>query len=93
MENIKQFTLIKGKFNIEDGRSIVLNFFNTKINFHNLELLTASESGQGDKQAIEQKISDLNKTRQEVIELLAGPDPGDEILEIQGHISIRKTKL
>ena len=39
MENINEFRLIKGDFNAQDSTSLVLSFFNTKIIFHNQQLL------------------------------------------------------
>lgn len=39
MENTNQFALIQGKFSVEDAKSILLSFYNTKINFHNLQLM------------------------------------------------------
>jgi hypothetical protein len=91
MESVKnKFTLIEGKFNKEDGKSIVLSFFNTKIMYHNNQLLRISEGGSGDLSVIEQKISELEQSRQDIIAMLSGRDPEDQLLEIEGVITIYK---
>lgn len=90
MENTNQFTLIQGKFTVEDAMSILLNFYNTKINFHNLQLLGIHEGRPGNAREIEQKVSELKQTRQEIAALLSGPDLANQTLEIEGHIIIKR---
>lgn len=91
MESIKnKFTLIEGKFNMEDGKSIVLSFFNTKIMHHNNQLLRIIEGGSGDRSVIEQKISELEQSRKAIIAMLSERDPKDQLLEIEGFIIIKK---
>ena len=91
MESITNtFTLIEGKFNKEDGKSIVLSFFNTKIMYHNNQLLRISEGGSGNRSVIEQKISELEQSRKAIIAMLSEHDPEEQLLEIEGVITIKK---
>jgi hypothetical protein len=91
MESVTNtFTLIEGKFNKEDGKSIVLSFFNTKIIYHNNQLLRISEGGSGDRTVIEKKISELEQSRKAIIAMLSERDPEEQLLEIEGFITIRK---
>lgn len=90
MENNNQFALIQGKFSVEDAKSILLSFYNTKINFHNLQLLGIHEGRPGDAREIEQKVSELKQTRHAITALLSGPDLKDQMLEIEGHILIKQ---
>ncbi|MFC3562687.1 hypothetical protein [Pedobacter jamesrossensis] len=90
MENINHFTLIQGKFTVEDAKSILFNFYNTKINFHNLQLLGIHEGRPGDATEIEQKVLELKLTRQEITALLSAPDFTNQELTIEGHIIIKR---
>jgi hypothetical protein len=91
MESIKnKFTLIEGKFNMEDGKSIVLSFFNTKIMFHNNQILRIIEGERGDRSVIEKKISELEQSRQSIIAMLSEQIPEEQLVEIEGVITIRK---
>ncbi|WP_145860985.1 hypothetical protein [Pedobacter suwonensis] len=90
MQHNNQFTLIQGKFTVEDAKSILFNFYNTKINFHNLQLIAIHEGKPGDAREIEQKVSALKQVKQEISSLLSAPDFANELLEIEGHITIKR---
>ena len=89
MENTHNFTLIHGNFNVEDAKSVVLSFYNTKILFHNQQLSRIAQGMPGDAQAIASKILELKKTRDEVSELLTKADVENHLVEIDGHIVIK----
>ncbi len=88
MECSNQFTLMEGKFNREDATSIVLNFFNTKIMYHNQQLLRMGEQGKTDIDAIEHKITVLNQTKQAIIDLLSRANHEGKLVEIEGIIKM-----
>lgn len=90
MELTNKFTLIEGEFNIAEGKSIVLSFINTKILFHNHQLIKISEGGEGDVVAIDKKIMELKKSRKDVIDLLSENTAENQKIEIEGIISIKK---
>lgn len=92
MESIKEFTLIAGKFNAQDAKSILLNFYNTKIIFHNQQLLRMAEIGKDDGGLIEYKITELENSKNAIIGLLNATNNEGEILEIEGKISIKMLK-
>ncbi len=89
MENSNQFTLMEGKFNIQDATSIVLNFYNTKIVYHNQQLLRMGEQGNINVGEIEQKITVLNQTKQEIIGFLANAKKEGKMVEIEGVIGMK----
>ena len=88
MENSNQFTLMEGKFNIQDATSIVLNFYNTKIVYHNQQLLRMGEQGNINVGEIEQKITVLNQTKQEIIGFLANAKKEGKMVGIEGVIGM-----
>ena len=65
IENINRFKLIQGEFNTQDSTSLVLSFFNTKIVFHNQQLLKMAEEGVDDGGILEQKIMGLKLTKRQ----------------------------
>ena len=89
MENSKAFKLIEGTFSISDARLIVLSFYNTKILFHNQQLLRIAERNEGNGHAIEQKILELDNTRKSIIQLLTLETDNDQQIEVEGFIEIR----
>ena len=89
MENSNTFKLIEGTFTISDARSIVLSFYNTKILFHNQQLMRIAERNEGNAHAVEQKILELDKTRKSIMQLLQVETENDQILEVEGSIEIR----
>lgn len=90
MENNNQFKLIQGEFNIQDSTSLVLSFFNTKITFHNQQLLKMAEEGKDDGGVIEQKITSLKLTKKAIIDFISSPTQSNPIFEIEGSITIRR---
>lgn len=86
-ETIAKFKLIEGTFSAAEARSIIMNFYSTKILFHNHQLLAMNEGSNGDKKGIEHKIEELEKTRKSIAELLS-MDYKDKIVEVRGFIEI-----
>ena len=80
---------MEGKFNIQDATSIVLNFYNTKIVYHNQQLLRMGEEGNTDVGEIEQKITVLNQTKQEIIDFLANAKKEGKMVGIEGMIGMK----
>ena len=90
MENINEFNLIKGDFNIQDSTSLLLSFFNTKIVFHNQQLLQMAEEGRNDGGIIEQKITGLKLTKKAIVDYIRLPNQENQLFEIEGYISINR---
>ena len=88
MEDSKQFKLISGDFSATDATSIVLSFYNTKIVFHNQELLRMAEQGVNGAAAIELKIAQLNVTKKAIIEFLQNATKDHQTLQIDGVINM-----
>ena len=90
MENINQYSLIKGNFNIQDSTSLVLSFFNTKIIFHNQQLLQMAEEGKDDGGLVEQKIMGLKLTKKAIVDFISLPNQEGQLFEIEGYITIKR---
>ena len=90
MENINQYKLIQGEFNTQDSTSLVLSFFNTKITFHNHQLLQMAEEGKDDGGIIEQKIMGLKLTKKAIIDFISSSNQTNQLFEIEGSITIKK---
>lgn len=90
MKTTNQYKLIEGKFNIQDSTSLVLNFFNTKIVFHNQQLMRMAELGIKDDGLIEKRIEELKHTKQSIIDFINKQKNDNELLEIEGYITIKK---
>lgn len=90
MENINQFKLINGEFNAQDTVSLVLSFFNTKIVFHNQQLLKMAEEGKDDGGIIEQKIMGLKLTKKAITDFITLPIQANPFFEIEGSITIKR---
>ncbi len=90
MENINQFKLIQGEFNVQDSTSLVLSFFNTKIIFHNHQLLKMAEEGKDDGGIIEQKIMGLKLTKKAIIDFISLSIQSNPLFEIEGSITIKR---
>lgn len=89
MENSKIFKLIEGTFSISDARLIVLSFYNTKILFHNQQLMRIAERNEGNAHIIEQKILELDHTRKSIMQLLSFETENGQLVEVEGSIEIR----
>jgi hypothetical protein len=87
MENCKTFKLIEGTFSAAEARTIILNFYNTKILFHNHQLLAMAEGSSGNRKETEQRIIELDKTRKSITELLT-MESGDKQFDVKGYIEI-----
>ena len=87
MENNTKFKLIEGIFSTADAREIILNFYSTKILFHNRQLLAMNEGSCGDKKENECRIDELERTRKSITELFT-LESGDKQIEVRGFIEI-----
>ncbi|SDF91488.1 hypothetical protein ACRQ5D_26360 [Mucilaginibacter sp. P25] len=84
----KSYPLISGKFNSNEALSIIMSFYNHKINYHNIQLLGAMEHNDSSVSAIEQKLKSLQNTREEIRKLLTDGIEGDHQVEVMGYIEI-----
>lgn len=88
MSGEKRHPLISGKFNSNEALSIIMSFYNHKINYHNIQLLTAMEHNDSSVSTIEQKLKSLQNTREEIRKLLTDGIERDHQVEVTGYIEI-----
>ena len=93
MSEPKKYQLISGVFNSREARSIILSFYNHKINYHNNQLLRAIECNEGDISLIRQKVRELNHTSEEIKKLLTDGVEPNQLVEVSGFIEINFNPL
>lgn len=88
MDNIKTFSLVNNTFKVDDALHLILNLYAEKISFHNRQALNINECTGCSPSAIEEKISELRKTRDEISQLLLPQIGSDLLVEVSGDIQI-----
>ncbi len=86
MSQPKKYQLISGVFDSSEALSIVMNFYHHKINYHNLQLLTAMEHNEKNNvDLIQQKVKGLENTSNDIRKLLT---EHKQQVEVKGFIEI-----
>lgn len=88
MEPTSQFNLINGTFSAAEALHLLMGFYNEKILFHNRQLLALKLKNAGNTHAVEAKISELQKTRDEVFALLNSAKTTNVNYKIKGVVEI-----
>ncbi|MFD2146145.1 hypothetical protein [Mucilaginibacter antarcticus] len=87
MQTINSFPLITGTFKIADAKSIINTLYNEKILYHNRQLMQILECNEGDVAEVEQKIAELEATRNAIAKfLLIGKN--DTLVQVKSEIQI-----
>lgn len=86
----ERFTLIKGEFEKEEAREILLGMINYKINFHELRNFGSSiQNGQEDDLSVT-RINELEETRDQMLAMFNQMEPKGK-LKITSKIIIEYT--
>ena len=88
MPQQQKYQLIFGEFKSCEALPIIMSFYNNKINYHNIQLLTAMERNEGNISQIEQKVKELQNTSDEIRELLTNAVDRDHPVHVKGFIEI-----
>ena len=92
IQQVANITLIKGKFEPTDAKDLVMNFINSKINYHKLKSFSLLErSGKRDKHS-EDRITELTDSRNELVEIIKEANDNGLKVKIDSTIKIRLVK-
>ncbi|PWK80169.1 hypothetical protein LX99_00633 [Mucilaginibacter oryzae] len=84
----QKYQLISGTFKASEALSIIMSFYNHKINYHNVQLLTAMERNDNNVAEIEQKVKELRNTGEMVRRDLTEGIAHDHQVEVKGFIEL-----
>ncbi|TAH03649.1 MAG: hypothetical protein EAZ15_02415 [Sphingobacteriales bacterium] len=88
MQNSENYKLIKGRFSATDAIPLVTSLYEAKIQYHSRQLLTLSERNEEDVEHCEKKITDLEKTRGNIIKALKAAEALGNYVDIEGSLEI-----
>lgn len=93
MSDDHNFTLIKGQFTLDEGREILMNLINRKIEFHNLKIIRTFEKKGIEDLDSQKRIQELEKTRNNILSLLKLKNSDEVLLNIDSsmHVTIHET--
>ncbi|HMR89226.1 MAG TPA: hypothetical protein PKD51_13790 [Saprospiraceae bacterium] len=91
MNTSEKLILIDGKFDHEEAKSILMNIFATKIQFHELKNFSAQErNGKDDETAIK-RIPELKKAMNSIESLLGEAKSNNKKLILKSEVNFSFT--
>ena len=88
MINKEQVSLIDGEFSVEEIKEILLNMYNSKIQFHQLKNFSSKERfGKEDAIAVK-RLPELEKSRQKLIAIFEKASHNQGSLKIKSYIEL-----
>ncbi|MBL7932206.1 MAG: hypothetical protein JNL60_09895 [Bacteroidia bacterium] len=84
----KQYKLIDGTFEPNEAKNILFALFNSKINFHAMESFGITIRTSGDTSAHDLRIKQLSKASSEIMALMRKAEKKNQILKIDGIVTI-----
>ena len=88
MKTPQVFKLIDGTFSATDARSILTSIISAKINFHSLKQFSEQIRYGNDKYQTEQRITELKKLNENLIQLIDEVTKKGLRLKIKSNIEI-----
>lgn len=86
----KSFNLVEGLFNVSDAKEVISNLINSKIKFHNLEILRYQEWGLDERaKSSALKIKELLETKEQILQMLNLKNDADLQVEVSGPLTIK----
>ena len=92
MESKRIFKLIDGNFSATDARSVLTTIVSAKINFHSLRQFSETIRFGSDRSHSEQRISELKKLNDDLIQLTEEAAQNGLRLKIKSNIEIELEK-
>jgi hypothetical protein len=84
----QEYKLVAGTFNIDNAKEVLMSLINSKINFHNKKMLNSIEcKGERDEHS-QNRIAELNESRDQILRLLKQADIGNQHIRINSTIHI-----
>ncbi len=84
----QEYKLVKGTFNLDEAREVLMSLINSKINFHAKKNLSSRERFGTIDQDSEKRIEELNISREEILHLLKNADESKQKITIVSTISL-----
>lgn len=88
MNKAKKLTLIKGTFNEEDAKEILMNVFSAKIKFHELKNFSSQERFGKEDETAKKRIPDLKKSMHKIQDMIADAKAKNKKLIITSEVNI-----
>jgi len=83
----ESFHLVKGQFSPEEAREVLLSLINSKIQFHELQIMRKKARGEGDIDVSLQRIESLEeRSRDQILELTSMYDSLGCELELEAEV-------
>lgn len=88
MKKINSFNLIDGKFTLDEASEILLNLYNSKIQFHQMKNFSSNERfGKNDENSLE-KIRQLKEELEHIKSVLNSKNASNVLVQINSTINI-----
>lgn len=88
LKNLQVFSLVKGEFAAEEAQEVLMALIESKVTFHSIKNLRSFErSGKADTRS-EKRIEELEKMREEMLELVKQAKETNRQLKIDSKINI-----
>ena len=92
MKDKLKVSLIEGDFQAEEAKEILMNFFSTKVHFHEMKNFSSQERFGKPDEASLKRIPELKQNLEEVLELVAAASRSNNRLIITSLIDIKVVK-
>ena len=96
MEQIQKYPLVKGLFESQDAKTVLVNLFSSKINFHGLAAFGIEERT-GEKSPMHNKrAAELKKSLNKILKVIDSAEKKGLLLKITCDVNIKlqpKNKL
>lgn len=88
MENAQNFKLLDGVFNPEKAREVLFNLVNSKIRFHQSEIISIEERFGSDTTHSRKRVEELLQVHQEIRELTEQAEARGLHLQVNSMIEV-----
>jgi hypothetical protein len=88
MKRTKDFKLVEGTYSSEESMEILMNLFNSKINFHELKIFSAMERRGIDDKFSKKRINELNKCIKEIAAFVKKAEKNKQNIVIQSIVNL-----
>ncbi len=84
----QEYKLVKGTFDLDEAREVLMSLINSKINFHAKKNLSSRERFGTIDQDSEKRIEELNISREQILQLLKHADETKQKITIESSINL-----
>lgn len=88
MDNIKEFKLVDGTFNVNDAQDVLLGLFEYKIQFHKRNKISNEERYGMQDDNSKQRAKELQMTKSEILDWIKSLENSNKKLVISSSITV-----